>query len=74
MVVAAGSEERRRGQLRLFFHAERVAVERGGAGDVGDLQMHVPDERVGGDSAGGSSSDCASRSSRLSGSVTMFTP
>ena len=52
VVVAAGGEERRRGQLRLFFEAERVAVEGAGAGHVGDLQVHVADERLGGHRGG----------------------
>lgn len=53
MVVAAGGEERRGGQLRLFLEAERVAVERRGAGHVGDLQVHVPDAGVRRDRGGG---------------------
>ena len=34
MVVAAGRQEGRRGQLGLLLEAERVAVEGGGAGHV----------------------------------------
>ena len=75
VVVAAGGQEGGRRELRLLVEAERVAVEGGRAGHVGDLQMHMTDAGLGRASRRGARPwDCASRSSTSNGSVTMFTP